>query len=183
MDKQYERGRVSPPCGIGKQGSETNRSLWALLGLKTYPNNITPSQAGGRDWKTIKQKLEDEKKTVQSRGWVGLRHENRYGMESERDTRRRRDHSNFSECVCVCASTRVGRVCEPTARIRLCFAAYVTRLSVFFCHCVCVSVRASVCECVCADWDPRACMYGGVEGHGARWGEEERHDINNSRGL
>lgn len=167
------------PCGIGNQGSETNKSLWALLGLKTYPNNITPSQAGGRDWKTIRQKLEDEKKMVQSRGWVGLRQENRYGMESLRDMRRRRDHSNFFECVC----TGGMRMRAHSASLFRCVCDQTVCFFLSLCVCLSEHLCASVCVCRLRP----TCMYvwwcGGEEGQQAGWGEEERHDINNGRGL
>lgn len=80
--------------------------LMGFTGLKTYPNNITSSQAGGWDWKKIRQKWEDEEGTKRLRGWVRLRHKNRYRMwrKGRREERPRSFKSLWERvCVCVCA--------------------------------------------------------------------------------
>ena len=121
-----------------------------FTGLKTYPYNISPSRAGGRDWK--KRSDRNEKMRKRRSDWEDESGSDiKTGIEcgAKGDVRRDRDHSNLSKCVCVFVCVCLC-ICEHTAR--LCFSAYVTRLSVFVpphvivCHCLCerLSVSASV---------------------------------------
>ena len=146
-----------------------------FTGLKTYPYNISPSRAGGRDWK--KRSDRNEKMRKRRSDWEDESGSDiKTGIEcgAKGDVRRDRDHSNLSECVCVCVFVHMW------AHGHLCFSAYVTRLSVFVpphvivCHCLCerLSVSTSVWTsgvcvtrtyvCVAVRWG------GGVGGGGGR---------------
>lgn len=152
-----------------------------FTGLKTYPNNITPSQAAGRDWKKIRQKWGDEKETERLRGWVRLRHENRYRMW--RDGKRERRPRSLKFCVCVWVHVRAYASARRTSvSLRMWLDWLFLRLGVSLCVTVCVSsccqricVNLFVCLCVCRHACAR--MYGGVVGMrgggGQQAGEEE----------
>lgn len=161
-----------------------------FTGLKTYPNNITPSQAAGRDWKKIRQKWGDEKETERLRGWVRLRHKNRYRMwrDGKRERRPRSFRISLSVWVRVCA-------CAGARRTSVSLRMWLDWLFLCLCALLCVTVCVSsclsvhlcepVCVFVCVDMHVHECMavwWGWGEEEGSKQGKE-RHDINNSRGL
>ena len=150
-----------------------------FTGLKTYPYNISPSRAGGRDWK--KRSDRNEKMRKRRSDWEDESGSDiKTGIEcgAKGDVRRDRDHSNLSKCVCVClcvcvcayASTRRASV---SPRMWLDCRFLCLRMSLCVTVCVSGCLSAHPCEpLVCVS---RARMYvwqcgggGGGGGEGGR---------------
>lgn len=127
------------PGDIGKQGRETNRSLWALGGLRPIQIiSLSPRQQGGQGLRRekIKQRREDEKKKERLRGRVGPRHKNKYGMWRKG---RREEILRSFRCVCVCVRLSV----TVSQRVIVCASR---SLSVHLC--VCVRTHGRICMLV-----------------------------------
>lgn len=136
----WKRHNPLARLALEKQGGETNTNLRALPGLGHIQiKSLHHEKERGIENK-IREKWGDEKEMRRLRGWVRLRHKNRYRMWRRETWEETEIIPNLSECVCVFVWVCV-RVCERTAR--LCFTAYVTRLTVF------VSLRVIVCHSLC----------------------------------
>lgn len=101
LDQPSERDTIPWPCGIGKQGRETNRSLWALSGLRPIRIiSLHHRQEGGSE----KRSDRNEKMRKRRSDWEDESGSDiKTGIEcgAKGDVRRDQDHSNPSKCACV----------------------------------------------------------------------------------
>lgn len=112
----WKRHNPLARLALEKQGGETNTNLRALPGLGHIQiKSLHHEEERGIENK-IREKWGDEKETRRLRGWVRLRHKNRYRMWRRETWEETEIIPNLSECVYVSLCARMRAHGAPLFR-------------------------------------------------------------------